>query len=112
MPGPVPGIHVFVVADGRDPSPPRLRRATEAGKPGRKPTASQLLMDHLPGAMPVPCYAARTESRNCVTSSFSRPLSPDRECAADRICDDADPVSEAPRCTSTTLLETCCVPCA
>lgn len=56
--------------------------------------------------------AALTELRNWATSCFRRPLSPDSDCAADRICDDAEPVSEAPRCTSTTLLETCCVPCA
>ena len=57
-------------------------------------------------------YAARTVSRKRLTSSFRRLLSVDRVCAADNTCEDAVPVSLAPRCTSVTLDETCCVPCA
>src|ERR1043166_6950457 len=56
------------------------------------------------------CQAARTESRNFVTSSLSRLLSPESICAADSTCEDADPVSPAPRWTSPMLLETCWVP--
>ena len=43
---------------------------------------------------------------------MSRPLSVDSDCAADSTCEDAEPVSLAPRCTSVMLEETCWVPCA
>src|SRR5882724_2065261 len=54
--------------------------------------------------------AALTELRNLPTSSLRRLLSPDSDCAAERTCDEADPVSLAPRCTSLMLAETCWVP--
>src|SRR5664279_3635769 len=56
--------------------------------------------------------AARTECKNFPTSSLSRLLSPDSDCAAESTCDEAEPVSLAPRCTSVMLEETCWVPCA
>src|SRR5882762_6518733 len=56
--------------------------------------------------------AARTESRNLPTSSLRRLLSPDSDCAADSTCEEAEPVSLAPRCTSVMLDDTCWVPCA
>ena len=46
------------------------------------------------------CQAARTVFRNLPTSSLSRLLSPDSNCAAESTCEEADPVSLAPRCTS------------
>ena len=52
-------------------------------------------------------YAARTELRNLPTSSLSRLLSRDSDCAAERTCEEAEPVSLAPRCTSVMLAETC-----
>ena len=39
-------------------------------------------------------------------------LSPDSDCAAESTCDEADPVSLAPRCTSVMWDDTCWVPCA
>ena len=39
-------------------------------------------------------------------------LSPDSDCAAESTCEEAEPVSLAPRCTSVMLEETCWVPCA
>src|SRR4051812_46352379 len=54
--------------------------------------------------------AARTELRNLSTSTLRRLLSPDSDCAAERTWVEAEPVSEAPRCTSTMLAETCWVP--
>src|SRR5437763_12468065 len=56
--------------------------------------------------------AARTELRNLSTSTLRRLLSPDSDCAAERTWVEAEPVSEAPRCTSVMLEETCWVPCA
>src|SRR5215475_3564505 len=56
-------------------------------------------------------YAARTVDRKLPTSCLRRLLSADRVCAAVRTCEEADPVSVAPRCTSVILEETCCVPC-
>jgi hypothetical protein len=44
--------------------------------------------------------AAPTELRNLPTSSLRWLLSPDSDCAAERTCDEADPVSLAPCCTS------------
>ena len=41
--------------------------------------------------------AALTELRNLPTSSLRRLLSPDSDCAAESTCDEADPVSLAPR---------------
>src|ERR1044072_7801224 len=55
-------------------------------------------------------YAARTELRNFETSALRRLLSPESICADDSTCEDAEPVSVAPRCTSVMLDETCCVP--
>src|SRR6266581_852473 len=56
--------------------------------------------------------AALTVLRNLPTSSLRRLLSLDSDCAAERTCDEADPVSLAPRCTSVMWEETCWVPCA
>src|SRR5690348_4017 len=56
--------------------------------------------------------AARTVSRNLATSAFRRLLSPDSICAADSTCEEAEPVSPAPRSTSAMLAETWWVPCA
>src|SRR5438094_465890 len=56
--------------------------------------------------------AARTVLRNLPTSSLSRLESRDKDCAAESTCEDADPVSVEPRCTSVMLEETCWVPCA
>jgi hypothetical protein len=50
--------------------------------------------------------AARTVSRNLPTSSLRRLLSPDSDCAAASTCEEAEPVSPAPRCTSVMLDET------
>jgi hypothetical protein len=44
-----------------------------------------------------PCQAARTEFRNLPTSSLRRLLSPDSDCAAESTCEEAEPVSLAPR---------------
>ena len=55
-------------------------------------------------------YAARTELRNLPTSSFSRLLSDDSDWAEESTCEDAEPVSPAPRCTSVMLDETWWVP--
>src|SRR5262249_26410029 len=54
--------------------------------------------------------AARTELRNFETSALRRPESTDKVCAAESTCEDAEPVSLAPRCTSVMLEETCWVP--
>src|SRR5712691_9962313 len=62
------------------------------------------------GPGPALCQAALTESRNFPTSSLRRLLAKDSDCAAERTCDEADPVSLAPRCTSVMLEETCWVP--
>src|SRR5450432_2220051 len=56
--------------------------------------------------------AALTEFRNLPTSSLRRLLSPDSDFAADKTCDEADPVSLAARCTTKMLALTCWVPCA
>src|SRR5439155_17503625 len=56
--------------------------------------------------------AARTDSRNLVTSSLSRLLSRDSDLAEAWTWADAAPVSPAPRCTSVMLAETSVVPCA
>src|SRR3954468_14238256 len=55
-------------------------------------------------------YAARTVSRNLVTSILSRVLSLDSDRAEACTCADADPVSPAPRCTSRMLDDTSEVP--
>src|SRR4030081_1920872 len=59
---------------------------------------------------PLRYHAALTELRNFPTSSLRRLLSPDSDCAAERTCDEAEPVSLGPRCTSVMLDETCWVP--
>src|SRR5260370_26588823 len=56
--------------------------------------------------------AARTVSRNLPTSSLRRLESDDNDWAAESTCEEAEPVSLAPRCTSVMLDETCWVPCA
>src|SRR5436309_1312270 len=55
-------------------------------------------------------YATRTDFRNLPTSSLRRPESDDSDRAEDSTCDEAVPVSPAPRCTSVMLEETCWVP--
>src|ERR1700761_9622951 len=65
-----------------------------------------------PGLAKQRSQAARTEVRNLLTSALRRLESPDSICAAERTCDEADPVSPAPRCTSVMLADTCWVPCA
>src|SRR5450631_3489472 len=67
-----------------------------------------------PGRIQLPSdrQAARTVLRNLPTSSFRRLLSPDSDFAAERTCDEADPVSLAPCWTSTMWELTCWVPCA
>src|SRR5215475_3504206 len=65
-----------------------------------------------PGPLGMPDQAARTSVRNFDTSALSRPESDDSDLAADSTCEDAEPVSVAPRCTSVMLEETCWVPCA
>ena len=54
--------------------------------------------------------AARTELRNRPTSSLRRLESPESDFAADSTCEEAEPVSLAPRCTSAMWDETCWVP--
>src|SRR5579864_2446273 len=56
--------------------------------------------------------AARTEVRNFDTSARSRPESVESVCAAESTCEEAEPVSAAPRCTSAMLEDTCWVPVA
>src|SRR5665213_1284389 len=89
---------------------PRMERSTitPRGRP-QPPCASQI---PLFGPRKRPVQAARTESRNLLTSSLSRLESRDIDCAADSTCEEADPVSLAPRCTSEMFEETCMVPCA
>ena len=62
-------------------------------------------------ARPAP-QAARTEFKNLPTSSLRRLESVDSDCAEESTCEDAEPVSLAPRCTSVMLEDTCWVPCA
>src|SRR5689334_6643036 len=60
-----------------------------------------------------PCgspQAARTEPRNFATSDLSRPESADSVWAAENTCEEAAPVSVAPRWTSVMLDETRSVP--
>src|SRR4051812_32273235 len=54
----------------------------------------------------MPRHAARTVSRKLPTSGLRRLLSPESDWAAASPCDDAEPVSLAPRCTSVMLAET------
>ena len=51
--------------------------------------------------------AARTELRNLPTSSLGCSLSPDSDRAAASTCQEAEPVSPAPHCTSVPGAETC-----
>src|SRR3954471_11225118 len=57
-------------------------------------------------------YAARTVARNLMTSAFSRLFSFDSSCAEDSTCDEAEPLSPAPRCTSAMQVATCVLPIA
>src|SRR6185437_1897046 len=59
-----------------------------------------------------PHYAARTVSRKRSTSSVRRLLSPDRDCADDSTCEEAELVSFAPLFTSVMLVATWLVDCA
>src|SRR5689334_10425224 len=78
------------------------------------PWHSSLKPDRLPAWAPIAesqrPHAALTVSRNLPTSSLRRLLSRDSDCAADSTCEDAEPVSPAPRCTSTMLEDTIWVP--
>src|SRR5581483_3531552 len=56
--------------------------------------------------------AARTLVRNFDTSALRRPESADRGCAAVSTCEEAVPVSAAPRWTPVMLDVTCWVHCA
>src|SRR6185437_11398448 len=55
--------------------------------------------------------AARTVERNFCTSAFSRLLSPESDWAEESTCDEAEPVSLDPRCTSVIFDATKVVPC-
>src|SRR5882757_10762768 len=57
-------------------------------------------------------YAARTVERNLSTSSLRWRLSVDSDCAEDRTCVEAEPVSAAPRFTSVMFDATIAVPLA
>src|SRR5947209_9552616 len=57
-------------------------------------------------------YAARTVARNLLTSAFSRLFSLDNSCAEDSTCEEAEPVSPAPRLTSAIEVATWVVPIA
>src|SRR5438477_12920502 len=97
--------------------PPERRTA-------KRPTAPSLLPIRLSWIMLLSCprcdfqeyfygrstQAARTESRNLPPSLLRRLESPDSVCAAESTCEDADPVSLAPRCTAVMLAAPCCVP--
>ena len=67
----------------------------------------------VPSAMNTPIGAyvrSLTLLRNVSTSLRSRLESRDSDWAAERTCDDAVPVSDAPRCTSAAFVETAWVP--
>src|SRR3954452_24013559 len=65
---------------------------------------------HARGLLLLEAQAAWTELRKLATSCFKRLLSADSERAAESTCEDAEPVSDAPRCTSPMLDDTSCVP--
>jgi len=87
-----------VMVEGNATTP----HAKVAAVDGRRPTGAPL--QYSPSRLG---QAARTVSRNLPTSSLSRLLSLDSDFAADSTCEEADPVSAAPRCTSVILAETC-----
>src|SRR3954469_8301557 len=92
---------------------PRQNSQPRAAAPLHFPDTCAKRLHYLtPEAEPWLYQAARTEFRNLPPSSLRRLLSPDSDCAADSTCEEAEPVSLAPRCTSVMLDETCCVPCA
>src|ERR1700681_2125118 len=62
------------------------------------------------GVKPTGAYAARTVSRNLSTSTLSRLLCRDSDCADDSTRAEAVPVSPAPRLTSVMLAATSAVP--
>ena len=92
----------------RRPCPSRSR----ARRPGCRCVVASKVRAGCYGQPGFRYQAALTVSRNLPTSSLSRLLSPDSDCAADSTCEEAEPVSLAPRCTSVMLEETCWVPCA
>src|SRR5260370_16596734 len=51
-------------------------------------------------------YAARTVARNLTTSAFRRLFSLESSCADESTCEEAEPVSPAPRLTSAMLVAT------
>ena len=80
---------------------PAMTRLKSLGQPG----SGRNYVSNSPS-----CHAARTLLRNLPISSFRRLLSLARDCAADRTCEEAEPVSFEPRCTSAMLDVTCRVP--
>src|SRR3954469_19835863 len=92
---------------------PRQNSQPRAAAPLHFPDTCAKRLHYLtPEAEPWLYQAARTEFRNLPTSSLRRLLSPDSDCAADSTCEEAEPVSLAPRCTSMMFEDTCWVPCA
>src|SRR6478735_10556500 len=57
-------------------------------------------------------YAALTVARNLTTSAFRRLFSLESNCADESTCEEAEPVSPAPRLTSAMLVATCVEPIA
>src|SRR5260370_35644367 len=57
-------------------------------------------------------YAARTVARNLTTSAFRRLFSLESSCADESTCEEAEPVSPAPRLTSAMLVATWVAPVA
>src|SRR5215510_14473275 len=87
------------------------QRAQNRATPGFSPGARRPDNDQRMNARGnVAHQAARTEVSNLETSALRRPLSPDSDFAADSTCEDAEPVSVAPRSTSVMLDDTCWVP--
>src|SRR5690242_3193568 len=88
------------------------RKTPHAGLPGRRGRDAQRWRTGGADYVGRSDQATRTELRNLSTSVLSRPLSPASERAAVSTCEEAEPVSLAPRCTSVMLEDTCWVPCA
>jgi hypothetical protein len=80
--------------------------------PLKKPSRAYRRNARLDGDQGIVVQAVRTLLRNSPTSSLRRLLSLDSDFAAASTCEEAEPVSLAPRCTSVMWEETCWVPCA
>src|SRR5215475_10156145 len=76
------------------------------------PYRTDILTQHLAHVHRPLHQAARTVDRKFSTSIFSLALSFDSVCADVNTWLEAEPVSDAPRCTSAMLEATCWVPCA